>query len=107
MTEFSTKDLIAKFERDIESIEGVDTVMVVDRVDTSLASEEIIYLGRSALPEIISHLEGNMPAEGSNRERAWRILIDWLSQAFVCKNRPPFEDGKLPDWIAWAKRESA
>jgi len=107
MPEFSTEDLIAKFERDIESIEGVDTVLVVDRVNVSLATDVIVERGKDALPAIISHLEGNMPAEGSNRERAWRILIDWLSQAFVCKNRPPFEDGKLPDWIAWAKRESA
>ncbi|MDF1497706.1 MAG: hypothetical protein P1P90_06695 [Patescibacteria group bacterium] len=99
--------LIAKFERDMRSVEGAGIGLVVDIVDDSTAASVLIETGKEALPSIIAHLETKTPEQGSELEQAWVILLDWLSQAFQCAIRPPFEDGDLADWIAWAKKETA
>lgn len=105
MPDYTTEQLIGKFERDMQDTENIDKGQIVVWVDRSLAVSAILEKRKNALPAIVQHLIENPPNQGSNLEHAWVVLFDWLSQAYVCKNRPPFEDEDLAKWIAWAKEE--
>ncbi len=98
--ELATSKLIELFTDEIR----FDCHSILIAFSRSFARQELCRRGRSALPEIVSHLKENPPSDTGRLLSAWCLLLSNIELNIDSECPVPENLDDIQGWISWAEK---